>query len=321
MVQTPSLRQLEYLVAIADLGSFRRAARACGVSQPGLSGQIRQLEALLDLRVLERDQRRVLLTPAGERIVARARAVLAEAQGLVESARALQRPLCGSLRLGVLPTVAPYLLPRVLPRIQRRHPELQLGLVEAPTAGLVAALGRGELDVLVVALESPLAGLATRPLFRDPFHVVLPVGHRLAARRRLREQDLADEPVLLLDDEHCLRAQALSVCRAARARELVDVRAASLATLVEMVRAGAGVTLLPELALRVEASRSGLAVVPSTPPVPHRTLALAWRPTSGRTAEYHLLATDLGDGPAFHAERDRPGRSLPARAKRRTVPD
>jgi len=293
MVQTPTLRQLEYLVAIADLGSFHRAARACGVSQPGLSAQIRQLEALLDLRLLERDRRRVLPTAAGQEIAHRARAVLAEARGLVESARSLQRPLCGELRLGVIPTVAPYLLPRALPRVRRRHPELRLRLVEATTASLAAALGRGGLDVLLLALEAPLGELATRPLFRDPFVAALPAGHRLARRRRLRERDLAGESVLLLEDEHCLRAQALTVCRAAGAQELGDFRATSLATLVEMVRGGAGLTLLPTLALPVEGRRADLAIVPFAPPAPFRTIGLAWRPSSGRATEYELLAGEL----------------------------
>ena len=293
MVQIPTLRQLEYLVAIADLGSFHRAARACGVSQPGLSAQIRQLEALLDLHLLERDRRRVLLTPAGEALVRRARVVLAEARGLVETANALQRPLSGALRLGVIPTVAPYLLPRALSRVRSRHPELRLRLREAQTADLVAALERGELDVLLLALEAALGGLETLELFRDPFHVALPAGHRLARRRRLREQDLADQPVPLLDDGHCLRAQALAVCREAGAEEQSDFRATSLGTLIEMVCGGAGVTLLPELALERETRRSGLAVVPFAKPAPHRTIGLAWRPSSGRAAEFALLGRSI----------------------------
>src|SRR5262245_3885329 len=293
MVQVPTLRQLEYLVAIADLGSFHRAARACGVSQPGLSAQIQQLEALLELQLLERDRRRVLLTPAGEALVRRARAVLAEARGLVETANALQRPLSGALRLGVIPTVAPYLLPRALPRVRRRHPELRLRLREAQTGDLVAALERGELDVLLLALEAPLGDLATRALFRDPFHVALPAGHRLAPRPRLRDLALAVEPVLLLEYGHCLRSQALAVCRDAGADEQSDFRATSLGTLIEMVCGGAGVTLLPELSLRSEARRAGLAVVPFAKPSPHRTIGLAWRPSSGRAAEFALLAGSL----------------------------
>lgn len=296
MIQTPTLRQLEYLVAVADLRSFHRAARSCGVSQPGLSSQIQQLESLLELRLLERDRRHVLVTPAGEEVVRRARAVLAETRGLLEAARALQRPLSGTLRLGVIPTIAPYLLPRVLTRVRRRHAELRLQLLEAPTAELVARLARGELDLLLLALEAPLGDLETRTLFRDPFSVALPAGHRLAQRRRLRESDLRGEPVLLLDDGHCLREQALAVCRARGAEELGDFRASSLGTLVEMVRGGAGLTLLPELTLRLVGRHADLAIVPFAPPVPYRTIGLAWRRSSGRTAEYALLAEALAPG-------------------------
>jgi LysR family hydrogen peroxide-inducible transcriptional activator len=293
MVQTPTLRQLEYLVAVAELRSFHRAARACGVSQPGLSAQIRQLELLLDARLFERDRRRVLVTPAGEALLPRARRVLAEAQGLVEAAHALQHPLSSPLRVGVIPTISPYLLPRVLPRVRRRHPKLQLRLHEAPTGALVERLERGELDLLVVALEAPLAGLETLPLFRDPFVAAFPPGHRLAGRRRLREADLRGEPVLLLDDEHCLRSQVLALCRSGGAHEFGDFRASSLATLVEMVRGGSGLTLLPELSLAVEGRNKGLALVPFAAPAPHRTIGLAWRRSSGRAAEYALLAESL----------------------------
>src|SRR5262249_31385575 len=151
-----------------------------------------------------------------------------------ETATALHRPLSGTLRLGVIPTVAPYLLPRALARVRRRYPELRLRLREAQTADLVAALERGELDVLLLALEAPLGDVATRALFRDPFHVAVPAQHPLAKRKRVREADLAGEPVLLLDDGHCLRAQALAVCREGGAEEQSDFRATSLGTLIEM---------------------------------------------------------------------------------------
>jgi LysR family hydrogen peroxide-inducible transcriptional activator len=296
MIQTPTLRQLEYLVAVADQRSFHRAARACGVSQPGLSAQIQQLESLLELKLLERDRRPVLVTPAGEEILRRARLVLAETQGLVEAAGALQRPLSGTLRFGVIPTIGPYLLPRVLARVRRRHSELRLRLHEAPTEALVAGLVRGELDLLLLALEAPLGDLETEALFRDPFCVALPRGHRLARRRRLREEDLRGEAVLLLDDGHCLREQAMAVCRAHGADELGDFRASSLTTLIEMVRGGAGLTLLPELTLRVVGRHADLAIVPFARPAPFRTVGLAWRTSSGRAAEYALLGDELTPG-------------------------
>ena len=283
-------------MAVADQRSFHRAARVCGVSQPGLSGQIQQLESLLELKLLERDRRPVLVTPAGEEILRRARLVLAEMHGLVEAAGALQRPLSGTLRLGVIPTIGPYLLPRVLARVRRRHPELRLRLHEAPTEMLVAGLARGEFDLLLLALEAPLGDLETRALFRDPFCVALPRGHRLARRRRLREDDLRGEAVLLLDDGHCLREQAMAVCRARGADELGDFRASSLTTLIEMVRGGAGLTLLPELTLRVVGRHADLAIVPFASPAPFRTVGLAWRRSSGRAAEYALLGDELTPG-------------------------
>ena len=287
---TPTLRQLEYFAAVAEGLSFHRAARACHVSQPGLSAQIRELESTLDVQLFERDRRGVLVTPAGEALLPRARAALAEAEALVEAARAYRRPLTGRLRLGAIPTIAPYLLPRVLPEVRRRHPELRLELHEAVTGELVERLRAGALDLLLVALEAPLAGLATRALFADPFVAALPAAHPLARRKRLRESDLAGETALLLADGHCLREQALAVCRASGAHELGDFRASSLATLVEMVRGGAGVTLLPELAVAAVGAPRDLAIVPFAKPAPARTIGFAWRPRSGRAAEFEQLA-------------------------------
>ena len=293
MPALPTLRQLEYAVAVAEYKSFQRAARACHVSQPGLSAQIRQLENLLDTRLFERDRRNVWITAAGEALVQRARSVLEEVRGMVEVAQAFQHPLRGTLRVGVIPTIAAYLFPQVLPRVRRRHPALRLLLHEGRTAELVALLRRGELDLLVVALEAPLDGLATRPLFEDRFVVAMPASHRLAKRRSLREGDLAGESILLLTEGHCLREQALAACRARGADESCDLRATSLATLVEMVRGGEGVTLLPELTVAVEARRSDLALVPFAAPAPFRTIGLAWRAASGRAGEFALLAESL----------------------------
>ena len=291
---TPTLRQLEYLVAIADHGSFHAAARACGVTQPGLSAQIQQLESQLDAKLLERGGRKVLPTPAGEAVLRHARAVLADVDRLVEASHAHAQPLAGRLRLGVIPTVSPYFLPKALARVRRRYPSLQVWLREAKTDELVALLHRGELDVLLLALEARLDGLETLPLFRDAFVAALPAGHRLARRRRLRESDLADEPVLLLEDGHCLRDQALSFCAEAGTVERTDFRASSLPTLVQMVAGGAGATLLPEMAVRVEARSPGIAIVPFRGAAPARTIGLAWRAASPRAPEFRMLGEALG---------------------------
>jgi LysR family hydrogen peroxide-inducible transcriptional activator len=285
----PTLRQLEYLVAVADCGSFHAAARACHVSQPGLSAQIQQLEAQLELRLFERDRRKVLITPPGEEIVRRAREVLASVGQLVETARIQSAPMTGRLRLGVIPTIAPYLLPRVLPLVRKRYPELNFELREGQTADLLARLHRGELDLLLLALEARLSGVETAALFRDSFLVAMPASHRLAARKRLTEVDLAGEEILLLEDGHCLRDQALAFCNQAGVEEAANFRATSLPTLVQMVAGGAGVTFLPTLAAPVESKAANLALVSLRKPAPYRTIGLAWRPTSPRGNEYRLL--------------------------------
>lgn len=288
-VMQSSLRQLEYAVAVADHGSFHAAARACHVSQPGLSAQIRQLEEMLGVRLFERSRRQVLLTAAGEEVVRRARTVLAGVADLEEAARSAARPLHGPLRLGVIPTVAPYLLPQVMPAVRRRYPELMLRLHEAQTDQLVQLLRAGHLDLLVLALEADLGSLATEALLEDPFVVALGPRHPLAKRKTLREDDLREERVLLLADGHCLRNQVLSVCEKTGAAESDDFRASSLPTLVQMVVGGADITLLPKLSLAVEGKTDDLVIVPFRKPAPARTIGLAWRPASPRAEEFKAL--------------------------------
>ncbi len=287
----PTLRQLEYVVAVADERHFGRAAEACFVTQPALSAQVRELESLLDLQIFERDSRRVLVTPAGEELVERARRVLVEVDELVEAARIAQQPLSGTLRMGVIPTVAPYLLPRVIPKLRRKHRRLRLRLREDHTVRIVAELEAGRLDVLLLALEADLGNAQTLPLFRDDFLAVMPSDHRLARRKSLRLGDLDGEQVLLLEDGHCLRDQALAVCSAQGASELGDFRATSLSTLTQMLTDGKLMTLLPELALDVETrGRRDLEVRPFRSPAPHRTIGLAWRHGSRTEGEVHAIA-------------------------------
>jgi LysR family hydrogen peroxide-inducible transcriptional activator len=285
----PTLRQLEYLVAVAEAGHFGRAARACAVTQPALSAQIAALEQSLGVRLFERSRRGARATRAGERVVERARITLRSVDELVALAREAREPLTGPLHLGVIPTVAPYLLPRWLPEVRRRHPRLRLFLHEEQTARVLAGLAEGRLDLGLLALPIEEPGLETFSVGREPFLLAVPAGHPLAKRRtRVGEAEIRGESVLLLEDGHCLRDQALSVCHQAGARETEGVRASSLSTLVQMVEGGLGVTLLPASAAAVE-GRGELALLRFRAPEPSRELGLVWRRSSSRGDEFRLL--------------------------------
>ncbi len=289
MSLAPTLRQLEYVVAIADHRSFRRAAAACAVTQPALSAQLAHLEAMLGVQIFERDRRKVLVTPTGTEIVARARATLVAAAAVVDVARTAAQPLSGTLRLGVIPTIAPYLLPAVLPAVRAAYPRLRLVLREEQTAPLLAQLDDGRLDAGVLALPVP-GDLAALSLYREDFVLAAPTSHRLARRARLREDDLDGEAVLLLEDGHCLRDQALAVCGHAGSHEVTELRATSLPTLVQMVASGQGVTLLPEMAAAVLAARGSGVMTARFAPAPGRDVGLVWRMSSARGRELGLLA-------------------------------
>lgn len=285
----PTLRQLEYLLAVAETLNFRAAAAASHVSQPALSQQIRLLEEQLGVTLLERDKRSTRLTKAGEIVVGQARAVLADVDGLVDAALGQGEPLSGTLRLGAIPTVAPYVLPGLLRGAAAAHPRLRVVVQEAQTSSLLEALRLNRVDVALLAL--PEKGFASRPLFDEPFLLVAPAGHPLARKSTVKAADLKRQPLLLLDDGHCLRDQALSFCDGTGVKPVSDVRAASLATLVQLVVAGLGVTLLPAIAAAVEVPEGAALVVrPFSKPAPRRTIGLVWRTTSPRGTEYALLA-------------------------------
>lgn len=293
----PTLRQLEYVVAIADESSFGAAALACHVSQPGLSAQVREVERLLDVRLFERDRRGVLITPAGEEVVDRARAILDSARRLVEAAAHRSRPLTGPFRLGIIPTIAPYLLPASLPAVRREYPELRLRLREEKTETLLDLVAKGRLDAALLATDADEvvdADVDVAPLYDDAFLLALPEGHRLARKKQVVESDLDGENVLLLEDGHCLRDQALSVCERSGADENAELRATSLATLVQMVAGGDGVTLLPAMAqAALVGDGSGLVVRPFRAPAPSRAVGLVWRRGSSRAEEMRRLASTL----------------------------
>jgi LysR family hydrogen peroxide-inducible transcriptional activator len=274
-----SLRQLQYIVAVAELGSFRRAAEACHVAQPSLSAQVAVAERALGLQLFERTGRRVRVPPSAAPLIAQARRILVAAGDLHELARQQADPFRGTLRLGVIPTVCPYLLPEIARPLARDYPDLTIEWSEERTARLVDQLKEGALDGAVLALEADLRGLAHEPLGWDPFFLAAAPGHPLARgdkRKYVRPKDLDGSRVFLLDEGHCFRDQALQLCAHAGAKE-TGFRATSLATLVQMVSASGGVTLLPSIALPVENRRGQLTVRPFASPGPGRTLALAWR--------------------------------------------
>src|SRR5215469_13946971 len=244
------LKDLRYLVALADLRHFGRAAARCHVSQPTLSAQLKKLEESLGVQLIERTPNNLTLTAAGEEIVARARRIVEGSDVVVALARTQRDPLGGRLRVALLPTIGPYLLPHVAPSIRKTLPRLQLHLYEYQTAPMLERLHAGELDVGILALPVELEGLESRELYREDFLLAVPERHPLAGRERVRVSDLEDETLLLLEEGHCLRDQALEVCSGVGVHDSQDFRATSLETLRQMVAAGAGVTLLPELASR-----------------------------------------------------------------------
>jgi LysR family hydrogen peroxide-inducible transcriptional activator len=279
------LKDLRYLVAVADQRHFGRAAGSCFVSQPTLSAQLKKLEQTLGVQLIERAPNNVSLTPAGEEIVARARRILEAGDEMVALARNHSDPLSGRLRLALLPTIGPYLLPHVAPLIRRQLPRVQLRLYEYQTDAMLAKLHAGELDVGILALPVEHPGLEARELYREPFVVALPEHHPLAERSALRLADLKDASLLLLEEGHCLREQALEVCSRVGVREDQDFRATSLETLRQMVATGAGVTLLPELASRGAYRNSrGVALRPFAKPAPVRQVGAVWRKTTARGA-------------------------------------
>lgn len=277
-----NLRDLRYLVAVADERHFGRAAEVCFVSQPTLSTQLRKLERELGVELIERNPRHVALTPVGEIVVERARTIVREADAIVDDARMAQDPATGSLRMGVFPTLAPYLLPRVVPSLHQQFPALELLLVEEKTEVLHQSLRDGTLDVAVLARPIHDDTLHEEPLFDEDFLLAVPVDHHLAGRNGPIESSvLAGEELLLLEEGHCLRDQALSVCHYAGGTERRGFRATSLETLRQMVAAGVGVTLLPELATRPPIpSSDGVVLLRFADPVPQRHLAMYWRQTS-----------------------------------------
>jgi LysR family transcriptional regulator, hydrogen peroxide-inducible genes activator len=286
-----NLRDLKYLVALADHKHFGRAATACFISQPTLSTQIRKLEEELGVALVERAPRRVMLTPAGRDAAERARRIVADVEEMREAARRSQNPEAGTVRLGIFPTLGPYLLPHVVARVRERFPQLELLLIEEKTEVILRQLREGRLDAGVLALPLHDDQLHLEFLFEEPFLLAVPETHALAAAKSLTMQDLAHESLLLLEDGHCLRDQALDVCHLAGAGEKSGFRATSLETLRQMVAANVGITLLPVLAVKPPvASSQDVHLLPFDAPAPSRRIAMVWRRSSAMSDFLEKLA-------------------------------
>jgi len=272
-----TLRQLQYMIAVGEELNFRKAAERCHVSQPSLSAQVAELERTLGVQLFERDRRKVRLTRAGRALIERGRTVLTSLEDFVTTSRLYTDPFVGILRIGVIPTVSPYLLPDLDPILRSAFPRLSLRWLEDKTESLVHAVEGGGLDAALLAVEADIGTLDHEPILQDPFVLALPLDHELAASSLPVEvAELASHSVLLLDEGHCFRDQALDVCSSVGARE-ESFRATSLSTLVQMVSGGRFITLLPRMAIATENRYNRLRIRPLVKPMPTRTIAIAWR--------------------------------------------
>ncbi len=291
MAALPSLRQLRYLLALAEHLNFTRAAEACFVSQSTLSTGLKELEATLGVQLVERDKQSVALTAVGEQVLARARQVLTAAEDLSDFAADAARPMQGQLRLGVIPTIAPFVLPAVMPALREKFPQLQLALREDLTAHLLERLRNRQLDFALIALPYDTADLQVLPLYKDKFWLVGRESDASITGRAIQLSTEWTERLLLLEEGHCLREHALQACRATEVASVDGMEATSLLTLVQMVASGMGVALLPEMAIQSGLlDNLSLKSRPLAPPAPERTIALVTRSTSAHMAEFEAIA-------------------------------
>jgi len=283
----PTIRQLEYLVALDEEKHFARAAERCHVSQPTLSMQLLSLEERLGAKLIERRKKETLLTPLGAQVLTKAQAILQNRDEIRQLCKSAEKPMATPIVLGAIPTIAPYYMPQLLPQIQKEFPELKLYLKEEQTAVLLESLHKGLVDVALLALPTGDKRLAEAFVFDEPFVVALPGSHALLNKKVLTVEDVTATNLMLLEEGHCLRDQALDVCHMTTAQGDVDFKASSLETLKQMVAQGLGVTLLPQKAVR---KGDGYAVREFASGNPHRRIGLVWRKSNPRTKEFKLLA-------------------------------
>lgn len=299
-----TIRQLEYFEALSETLHFGRAAALAGVTQPALSAQVGEMEEKLGCRLFERDRRGVRMTDEAQALKPRIEALLAEMRDIEAGSRRGRRPMQGRFRLGLIPTMAPYLLPSALPRLRELFPDLRLELREAVTATLVEETAGGRLDAFIAALPIEVAGIEARPLFEDRFFLAVPADDPSFVAPPVAPESPALERLMLLEEGHCMREQALAVCGAVKPVAMASYGATSLTTLLQMVAHGLGVTLIPEMALSPAGGTPGLRVVPFAEPMPTRTVCIARRRNSARAAECDAVAAALVE---LHAQaRERP---------------
>jgi LysR family hydrogen peroxide-inducible transcriptional activator len=293
----PTLKQLQYLVALHEHGHFGRAAKSCFVSQSTLSAGLRELESLLGVTLVERTRRVVRFTPLGNRVVAKAHRLLREAEELTELVRSSGQPLSGELRMSVIPTIAPFLLPRILPRLRRERPQLKLFLREEPSAAAIESLHHGRADCVLLALPFPTGEVETARLFDDALHVAFPKDDPRDPPREVAPEAIPENRLLLLEDGHCLKDHALAACHRPELRASATMIGTSLHTLVQMVDNGLGLTILPAMALDAGILHdTGVVARPLKAAGAAREIALVWRKNSPRGDEFRLLAEELRAG-------------------------
>jgi LysR family hydrogen peroxide-inducible transcriptional activator len=300
-----TLRQLRYLSALAEYRHFGRAADACAISQPALSMQIREMEKFLGTALVERRHGDVALTDVGQEVARRGDHVLAASRDIVDIARHRGRVLSGRLQLGIIPTLAPYVLPRILPLLQQHHPDLQLDLRETQTQVLIDELLHGSLDVVMLALPVLESEIESMRLFEDPFLLAVPANDPRSNTARVLAKDIDPARLILLEEGHCLRDQALSYCASDRLSTVMGLGATSLATVMQMVANGYGITLVPQVAADVEVRDERVKLLQFAPPRPGRIVGLAWRQTSPRKVDFVALGQSVTEALGFSAKRAR----------------
>lgn len=276
-----NIRDLKYFLAVAEQEHFGHAAERCNVSQPTLSGQIKKLEESLGVMLFERSNRHVMLTDTGRQLVSNARRILREIDAMQDIAESARDPLAGKFRLGAFPTLSTYLFPKIVSKVTDTMPNLRLILIEEKTSVLTEKLKNGDIDAALLALPINDDYLLSHALFEDPFLLAVPPEHEFTHSKAVDQNTLKDHKLLLLEEGHCLRDQSLEICQRHGIAEEQDFKATGLETLRQMVKAGTGITFMPQIA--IQEKEHGICYVPFKPPVPSRNIGLVWRKTTHRT--------------------------------------